>query len=208
MIYYLIWYNDLTGRMAAYSLPALQAVLLAFLVGVGPLIILLVFTFPDLFKKVLFNYLGAFVWVQSWPLGYSVMNYILTASLASAGFSSISIDNLWGIKDNTMMYASTASYLLPAIPLLMGSLIYGLSKTFATASQYLMSNSHSISNAEAGQAVAGNMSFGNASMGNTSFNNTSGNKLDTNFSTSSGQFSYNTPGGAVNTQNGRWKFNR
>lgn len=188
------------GIMATKYLPILQTVLFLFLVGAFPLIVIIMMQ-PSLFMKVGLNYVIGFIYLGSWPMLFTLLNYCmnlylghnLSAAIQYSGVLNINFYNISQIQSANMEGASICGYLMMSIPFLAPILIKGPS-VLAAMGQYFGGMAHSV----AEQAASG-FATGNVSMGNTSFNNQSANKHDSNFSYARGMTTMQTMEGGTIT---------
>jgi conjugal transfer mating pair stabilization protein TraG len=190
-----------SSHMATYTLPYMQMVLFLFLCVMAPFIFLMMFV-PGMSLKAPKNYVGALLWVSSWPIGFILVNFIMTAASKMATGDpnhGVVLSNQDAISHSFSEFAGTAGYLLLAVPFLMTGLTKGMSSVFAGSAQYFGGTQHSIASASASEQQSGNISFGNSGINNLSHDNVSANKFDTNTSLNAGNVSHNTASGSVVT---------
>lgn len=176
-------------------IPLMNTVLFLFLVGIFPLIVLLSFQ-PGLGPSVLKNYAYGFIYLQSWPLLFSLLNFMSTfylhARLGAIGPAGITLSNSNWVANEHSDVASVAGYFTLAIPFISIYIVKGVASGLSSMSNYIGSSFHSVSGSEASQTVTGNWSMGNMQM-----DNISANKVDTNQSVRSGMMSQQTESGGT-----------
>lgn len=194
--------NMTIGHMMSRWLPAMTGVLECMLYALFPLIIM--FALFTNGQKVIGNYIMTMVWLGSWPIIYSVLNFGFTwiIRVKSYGYSLSAYDvNYLGDLQYDM--SSLFGYFMVAVPFLSAGLIklgkQGLDSTFGHMAQLVGGSTQSLAMSSSGEAVTGNLSLGNTSFDNHSMHNMNGFKYDTNANYASGASSSLLPSGSVVT---------
>ena len=137
--------------------------------------------------KFLMNWGAVLIWLQTWPLIYAVLNFIMNIAARASTLSEIgtagglTIANYVGVSDANAEIKLIAGYLAMSIPFICIAVVKGVG-TFVHLASQLTGTSMQAASMAAGEVTSGNFSFGNVNMGNTSLNNMS--QLNRNFSSS------------------------
>nr|BBF83663.1 conjugal transfer protein TraG [Enterobacter sp.] len=181
------------GQVALRSLPMSQTLIVGLTIGIFPLMVL-----GGMFNAVTLNvlkgYVMAIMWVQSWPLLYSILNSCMTF-YAKANGSPVVLSELSQVQLKYSDLATTAGYLSMLIPPLAWGMLKGLGSSFSSLYSHLASSAISPAATAAAGAVDGNYSYANMQT-----HNVSGNSWNTNSSTMYGQMSQQLGNGATSTQ--------
>lgn len=176
---------DTIGKLAAKLLPIMKAVIEALAYACFIFIIPLCMI-PNGYKF-LMNWGAILLWLQTWPLIYAVLNFIMNIAARASTLSEmgtaggLTIANYMGVSDANAEIKIIAGYLAMSIPFVCIAVVKGVG-TFVHLASQLTGTSMQAASAAAGEATSGNFSFGNVSMGNTSLGNMS--QLQRNFSSS------------------------
>lgn len=160
-------------HIGTYDLPIMQTVLLLLAFCSFPLVCVLILL-PNLSFNIFKNFIYGIIWLESWPLLYSILNFAITFySHSTAYVDAPTLSNINQIAQEHSDVAGVAGYLILAIPFLSTFLVKGMAQVFAQTAQYLGSIAHGSASSAADMAVTGNYSLGNVSMSNASMNNQS-----------------------------------
>ena len=176
---------DTIGKLATKLLPIMKAVIEALAYACFIFVIPLCMV-PNGYKF-LINWGAVLIWLQTWPLVYAVLNFIMNIAARASTLSEIgtagglTIANYIGVSDANAEIKLIAGYLAMSIPFICIAVVKGVG-TFVHLASQLTGTSMQAASAAAGEVTSGNFSFGNISMGNTSLDNMS--QLNRNFSSS------------------------
>lgn len=177
-----------SSHMGIETLPLMQVVLLLLMLCLFPLIAVLTLI-PNIGVKIFANYVYTLLWLESWPIMFTILNmamdYYLSPGL-SGTIHHVTLSNINRLAQEHSDIAGIAGYLILAIPFLSIGIVKGMASTFNQAAQYIGGMMHSIGQGAASSVAMGNYSLGNVSTGNATANSLSANKYDTNFSTMGG----------------------
>ncbi len=177
-----------SSHMGIETLPLMQVVLLLLMLCLFPLIAVLTLI-PNMGMKIFANYIYTLIWLESWPIMFTVlnmaMNYYLSPGITGTVYH-VTLSNINRLSQQHSDVAGISGYLILAIPFLSIGLVKGMASTFNQAAQYIGGMMHSIGQGSASSVAMGNYSLGNISTGNATANSLSANKYDTNFSTMEG----------------------
>lgn len=162
------------------TLPLMQVVLLLLMLCIFPLIAVLSLV-PGLGLGVFKNYIYSLLWLETWPVMYTILNMAMNFYMRAGSHSSVTLSNINLLAQEHSDIAGVAGYLVLAIPFLSLGIVKGMAFTFNNAAQYLGGMMHSIAQGSASAVTTGNYSLGNISTDNATANNLSANKHDTNF---------------------------
>jgi len=162
------------------TLPLMQVVLLLLMLCIFPLIAVLSLV-PGLGLGVFKNYIYSLLWLETWPIMYTILNMAMNFYMSSGAHTSVTLSNINLLAQEHSDIAGVAGYLVLAIPFLSLGIVKGMAFTFNNAAQYLGGMMHSIAQGSASAVTTGNYSLGNISTDNATANNLSANKHDTNF---------------------------
>ena len=188
------------GHMALYTLPLTQAVFLAVMLCLFPIIVLLCLL-PSLGHKVFMNWIYSILWLSSWPLLFAIfnlaMNFYLYNSVSSLANGGLTLSNLNPLAQEHSDVAGIAGDLALSIPYIAVGIVKGMAGTFNVAANYLGSVAHSVAGGTAAQVAEGNFNLGNTSLANTTANNLSMNKHDSNYTNMHGMMTEQLATGAT-----------
>lgn len=193
---------DAIGRLAIKLLPIIKAVIEALAYACFIFVIPLCMV-PNGYKF-LINWGAILVWLQTWPLVYAVLNYIMNIAARAATLSAIgtagglTMSNYMGVSEVNTEIKLIAGYLAMSIPFICIAIVKGVG-SFASVVSQLAGTSHQSASSAAGEVASGNFSFGNITMGNTSLNNMS--QLNRNFSSSISAGGHLLDTGAIQIRN-------
>jgi len=184
-------------RIATYTLPLLQTVIVLIWICLFPIVILLSVQLL-LSLTVIKNYFFTLIWVESWPLLYSGFNLLTsfylqhkTGAMAQGGFT---LSNAYPLALEHSDVGTIAGAMMMCIPAISLGLIYGLSSSLNNAMGYITGMMHSSVTGGASEAASGNISLGNISL-----NNINANKHNFNFSEQQGMASMQLGNGSILT---------
>lgn len=183
--------DNTLARVATYLLPLSQTVLILLMIGVFPVIALLSLQ-PMLFFSTLKNYVSSLIYLATWPILFTIINFVMTTELsvhmsAIAGSpAKITLSNQNELLYMSEQFAAYCGYLIALTPVIAGFIFKGLSAVFMNAAQTMMGNMQGWTSQTATALADGNVSLANTSIGNHSWNNWSANKHDTNYTNMSG----------------------
>lgn len=168
---------DVFNSMVGY----IFVVLHAFIIGVSPLIMVLIFI-PGVAGKLILSYLQILFWLTLWQPMMTIVNFIIVSfqenalstilnGTTQAASSTLAAPDFW-VKTTTAIdkYQLAAGFLGTMVPMIS----WGLVKGGMAFSQFISSGIGT----SVAQGAAKNLATGTLSMDNVSFNNTSGNKFD------------------------------
>lgn len=181
------------GQVALRSLPIMQTVLMGILIGLFPIMVL-AGMFNAVTMPVVKGYVFTFMWLQTWPLLYAVLNNAMTYYAKQNGVPVV-LSELSRVQVKYSDIATTAGYISMMIPFLSWKMVMGLGQVFSSISSSLGSASLSSTSAASSSAVDGNYSYANMQT-----ENVNGYSWNTNSSTSFGQMSQQLANGASSTQ--------
>lgn len=171
-----------SSHIGVQTLPLMQVVLLLLMLCLFPLIAVLTLV-PGLGISVFKNYIYTLIWLESWPIMFSILNLAMTfyAEPGSGQTVSVTLSNINLLAQEHSDIAGIAGYLILAIPFLSIGIVKGMASTFNQASQYLGGMIHNIGQSAASTVATGNYSLGNVSTANATANSLNANKHDTNY---------------------------
>lgn len=190
-----------SSHMGTEMLPLMQVILLLLILCLFPIIAALTLI-PNIGIGVFMNYIYTLVWLESWPLMYTILNmainFYLTPTIGGPAHT-ITLSSINLLNQEHSDVAGFAGYLVLAVPFLSVGLVKGMAYTFVQASQYLGGMLHSIAQGAASSVAMGNYNLGNISTANATANSLSANKNDTNFSVMQGMSTNQLANGATVT---------
>lgn len=172
------------ARQAEQWVPLLRVVLEILFYGIFPLVIV-ISILPAVGPKVIFNYLMAFMWLQSWPPLYAILHRAMMGHAAgrltplggiSDGDPAITMVTQAGIGAVTDDVAVLAGYLTMSVPFIAMAVVRGATAVMGLATSALAVGQRAASQA-ADEATTGNLSAGNTSFDNHSFNTLQGRRI-------------------------------
>ncbi|WP_370548792.1 conjugal transfer mating pair stabilization protein TraG (plasmid) [Edwardsiella tarda] len=181
------------GQVALRSLPMMQVIIMGILIGLFP-VMMIAGMFNMITMTVLKGYLFTFMWLQTWPLLYAILNSAMTYYAKQNGVP-IVLSELSQVQVKYSDIATTAGYISMMIPFLSWKMVMGLGQVFSSISSSLGSASLSSTTSASSSAVDGNYAFGNMQT-----ENVNGYSWNTNSSTSFGQMTHQTGAGGTATQ--------
>ena len=183
------------GHQALRSLPMMQTVIMGIMIGLFPILIMSAM-FNMMTLQVIKGYAFALVWLQSWPLVYSILNSAM-AYYAKQNGVPVVLSELSQVQLKNSDIATTAGYISMMIPPLTWYMVKNIGAGFSSAYSHFASSGLSSTSQAASGVVDGNYSFANMQM-----ENVSGYNWGTNSSTSFGQMSRQLGNGGMETQTG------
>ncbi len=181
------------GQVALRSLPMMQVIIMGILIGLFP-VMMIAGMFNMITMTVLKGYLFTFMWLQTWPLLYAILNSAMTYYAKQNGVPVV-LSELSQVQVKYSDIATTAGYISMMIPFLSWKMVMGLGQMFSSISSSLGSASLSSTTSASSSAVDGNYAFGNMQT-----ENVNGYSWNTNSSTSFGQMTHQTGAGGTATQ--------
>lgn len=181
------------GHQALRSLPMMQTVIMGIMIGLFPILIMSAM-FNMMTLQVTKGYAFALVWLQSWPLVYSILNSAM-AYYAKQNGVPVVLSELSQVQLKNSDIATTAGYISMMIPPLTWYMVKNIGAGFSSAYSHFASSGLSSTSQAASGVVDGNYSFANMQM-----ENVSGYNWGTNSTTSFGQMSRQLGNGAMSTQ--------
>lgn len=193
-------------RMAIETFNAMAiyifTVLHAFIIGISPLILVLLFI-PGVASKTILNYVQILAWLALWQPMLAIVNAVIVSfqdnavatllKTSSGNVYSPASGAMWnGLNAAIDKYTLAAGFLGTMVPMIS----WGLVKGGMAFSQFISSGIGT----SVAQGAAKNLATGALSMDSKSFNNTSANKFSTANQIATGQMlsSYNQVGGNAN----------
>lgn len=183
------------GHQALRSLPMMQTVIMGIMIGLFPIMIMAAM-FNMMTLQVLKHYAFGLIWLQSWPLVYSILNSAM-AYYAKQNGVPVVLSELSQVQLKNSDIATTAGYISMMIPPLTWYMVKNIGAGFSSAYSHFASSGLSSTSQAASGVVDGNYSFANMQM-----ENVSGYNWGTNSSTSFGQMSRQLGNGGTETQTG------
>ena len=183
------------GHQALRSLPMMQTVIMGIMIGLFPILIMSAM-FNMMTLQVIKGYAFALVWLQSWPLVYSILNSAM-AYYAKQNGVPVVLSELSQVQLKNSDIATTAGYISMMIPPLTWYMVKNIGAGFSSAYSHFASSGLSSTSQAASGVVDGNYSFANLQM-----ENVSGYNWGTTSSTSFGQMSRQLGNGGTETQTG------
>ncbi|MCW9474412.1 conjugal transfer mating pair stabilization protein TraG [Klebsiella grimontii] len=181
------------GHQALRSLPMMQTVIMGIMIGLFPILIMGAM-FNMMTLQVIKGYAFALVWLQSWPLVYSILNSAM-AYYAKQNGVPVVLSELSQVQLKNSDIATTAGYISMMIPPLTWYMVKNIGAGFSSAYSHFASSGLSSTSQASSGVVDGNYSFSNMQM-----ENVSGYNWGTNSTTSFGQMSRQLGNGAMSTQ--------
>lgn len=176
-----------SSHIGIQTLPLMQVVLLMMMLCLFPLIAILC-VIPGFGGSVFKNYLYTLIWLESWPIMFTVLNLAMTFYISHGhNVQHVTLSNINRLAQEQSDIAGIAGYLILAIPFLSIGLVKGMAMTFNQAAQYIGGMMHSIGQGVSSSVAMGNYSMGNVSTANATANSIQANKHDTNFTDMHGQ---------------------
>lgn len=159
------------GRIAEQALPIIRNVVEGIIYAMFPVIVLLMLMSEgDALKNVSKNYLYALLWLELWPVLYTVVNFIGTsysaanvrgsAMLASGG-KALALNTASQIYSTTISDMAVVGWMTLSIPVIAGAVIWGMDRLQSAVNLGGFLGSIGSS---AGQAAQGNVGMGNVSL--------------------------------------------
>ncbi|WP_368755272.1 conjugal transfer mating-pair stabilization protein TraG [Klebsiella oxytoca] len=183
------------GHQALRSLPMMQTVIMGIMIGLFPILVMSAM-FNMMTLQVIKGYAFALIWLQSWPLVYSILNSAM-AYYAKQNGVPVVLSELSQVQLKNSDIATTAGYISMMIPPLTWYMVKNIGAGFSSAYSHFASSGLSSTSQAASGVVDGNYSFANMQM-----ENVSGYSWGTNSSTSFGQMSRQLGNGGTETQTG------
>ena len=183
------------GHQALRSLPMMQTVILGIMFGLFPIMVMAAM-FNMMTMQVLKGYVFALMWLQSWPLLYTILNSAM-AYYAKQNGVPVVLSELSQLQLKNSDIATTAGYISMMIPPLSWAMIKSMGAGFSSAYSHFASSGLSSTSQASSSVVDGNYSFSNMQT-----DNVSGNSWSTNSSTAFGQMSRQLANGGMQTQTG------
>ncbi|EQA9565221.1 conjugal transfer mating-pair stabilization protein TraG [Klebsiella oxytoca] len=183
------------GHQALRSLPMMQTVIMGIMIGLFPIMVMAAM-FNMMTLQVIKGYAFAMIWLQSWPLVYSILNSAM-AYYAKQNGVPVVLSELSQVQLKNSDIATTAGYISMMIPPLTWYMVKNIGAGFSSAYSHFASSGLSSTSQAASGVVDGNYSFANMQM-----ENVSGYNWGTNSSTSFGQMSRQLGNGGTETQTG------
>ena len=181
------------GHQALRSLPMMQTVIMGIMIGLFPILIMSAM-FNMMTLQVIKGYAFALIWLQSWPLVYSILNSAM-AYYAKQNGVPVVLSELSQVQLKNSDIATTAGYISMMIPPLTWYMVKNIGAGFSSAYSHFASSGLSSTSQASSGVVDGNYSFANMQM-----ENVSGYSWGTNSTTSFGQMSRQLGNGAMSTQ--------
>ena len=176
------------AQMAAQALPGIHNSLEIFIIGMFPVVMMLVVMGGKNSGKVLMGYIIALLWVELWPMGYAVVNYlIVSGAFGDGGVGAAMSAGLTGPPTSTGLsimngipvqqallhgQAMAGTYILFVPPAIFG-ILAGSAYIFSNTAPALMGAFMGSAQATGGQAGLGNVSMGQTNYDNLTAMNTS-----------------------------------
>ena len=181
------------GHQALRSLPMMQTVIMGIMIGLFPIMVMAAM-FNMMTLQVIKGYAFAMIWLQSWPLVYSILNSAM-AYYAKQNGVPVVLSELSQVQLKNSDIATTAGYISMMIPPLTWYMVKNIGAGFSSAYSHFASSGLSSTSQASSGVVDGNYSFANMQM-----ENVSGYNWGTNSSTSFGQMSRQLGNGGTETQ--------
>lgn len=182
--------QKILGATGVKSIVALRNFFEAVIYLVFPLIILV--ALMSFGVKALIQWLHFVVWINTWPVFYVVINFLLNSiwntrkSLLGEDSNSLTVFSSEGLGDLYGSMEAIAAAALAFIPFLSWMLIKGGVSQMAQMASSIMAPAQAAASTAAGEAISGNYSFGNVSLESVSGYNTNTFKQNTSAQLSQG----------------------
>lgn len=171
----------------------MQTVIMGIMIGLFPILIMSAM-FNMMTLQVIKGYAFALIWLQSWPLVFSILNSAM-AYYAKQNGVPVVLSELSQVQLKNSDIATTAGYISMMIPPLTWYMVKNIGAGFSSAYSHFASSGLSSTSQASSGVVDGNYSFSNMQM-----ENVSGYSWGTNSTTSFGQMSRQLGNGAMSTQ--------
>ena len=181
------------GQTALRSLPVMQTVITGMLIGLFPLLIV-IGTVPGMTAEVLKMYVMLFVWLQTWPLLFAILNHAMNFRMAHFG-TAVTLSNLSTVQENYADISSLAGYLCITIVGLTGAMLPRLGRGISSAVGAWSGNAASTATSAGISSADANYSYNNMQS-----DNVNGFHWNTNSTTAMGQITEQLGNGASVTQ--------
>ncbi|HFN7263590.1 TPA: conjugal transfer mating-pair stabilization protein TraG [Klebsiella pneumoniae] len=181
------------GHQALRALPLMQTVIMGLMIGMFPIMVMAAM-FNMMTLQVLKGYVFALIWLQTWPLLFSILNSAM-AYYAKQNGVPVVLSELSQVQLKNSDIATTAGYIAVMIPPLSWGIVKSMGAAFSSAYSHFSSSGLSATSQAASGVVDGNYSFANMQM-----ENVSGYSWGTNSTTSFGQMSRQLANGGMSTQ--------
>ncbi|MFA0077358.1 conjugal transfer protein TraG N-terminal domain-containing protein [Vibrio artabrorum] len=174
-----------TGLWAQKRIPMLQTVLLLLIMCASPIVVAIAML-PSMTFKVLTNTLYGYVYIASWPVVFTFINFISNAFGSNMMKSitdgqGVNFYNLNELHKTNLEMSAIAGWLMMLTPIITPFLIKGGASIMSSASMQFAGMVNSVGGQVSREIATGNVSLGNTNEDLHNYNNTNGNKHDTNY---------------------------
>lgn len=153
-------------KVAGKMLPALYTVFSAFMVGIFPIMVLLLFV-TEITVSIIKNYAGFLFSLMLYPVLFAIFSSIINVlTYQQLGGEPFTLSNANTLKSNIADVAGIASWLMLSIPFISFGLVKGLGQAISSAGSYLGNALASATSADAAAVSTGNYNWGNMQMEN------------------------------------------
>ncbi|GAB6264310.1 conjugal transfer mating-pair stabilization protein TraG [Photobacterium sp. R1] len=165
-------------------LPMMQSILFLLLLCMSVLVIPLAMI-PSMTKIVLANFFKGFIYLGTWPILFSLINFIMTTrlSLSTNGltdiYGGITLSNIDPVAEMHSRTATMTGFLMMSVPVIVGIFVKGVSTLMGSAYHQFAGMMNSVNSRTSASVASGDVNLGNGQVDNFSFNNMNGNKMDT-----------------------------
>jgi conjugal transfer mating pair stabilization protein TraG len=181
------------GQTALRSLPVMQTVITGMLVGLFPMLIV-IGALPGVTTEVLKMYVMLFVWLQTWPLVFAILNHAMNFRMAHFG-TAVTLSNLSTVQENYADISSLAGYLCITIVTLTGAMLPMLARGVDSAVSAWSGSTSSTATSSGVSSADANYTYNNMQS-----DNVNGFHWNTNSTTAMGQITEQLGNGASVTQ--------
>ena len=169
------------AQMASQALPGLHNSLEIFIIGVFPIVMVLVVMGGKNSGKMLMGYIIALLWVELWPMGYAIVNYIVVSGAFGTGgigaamsggltgpptLTGLSILNAIPVQQALLHGQAAAGQYVLFVPIATFAIVSGSAYIFSNTVPTLLGSMMGAAQSSGGQA-----GLGNVSMGQTNYDN-------------------------------------
>ena len=187
----------ITGQIARESLPLLHSVFAALIYASFTLIVGMLVLPSGM--KILGNYIGLLLWIETWPPLFAVINLIsnLSGKMYGGDFTKITMNDASQIISHNNQIGVVASGLMIVLPYLSYNIIKGGAGSFVHLAGQILGSSQGAASAAASEVVSGNRSLDNKTMSTGQWFNNNGFKTDMNSSLRVGHQEYQQSDGSI-----------
>jgi conjugal transfer mating pair stabilization protein TraG len=191
------------GKWAQKKIPLIHTILILLIIAVSPLV-LAAAMLPNLTISVLMNSIKGYLYVATWPVMFTVINFIFM-SLTKANLpnavdgSGLSFSNYADITSTNNELAATAGWFMMFVPYAAKMAVSGASGFMQNAAMQFAGMVNGITGGVAREISTGNITLGSSHDNEHSFNNINANKHHTDFTDIGGSAKQQYADGSIRT---------